>query len=437
MLQKILRFEQLSLYDPEAIVRHLEKMAVKGWLLEHIDYWGWRYRRIPSQALRFAVSYDPKGNLDETHYTPEQQDFYARCQAQGWTQTARWAQLVVFHTDQPDAPPLPLEPLGSLEEIKRSEGQPGSFPLPVPVWVIFLGFWVLGLMGFRNFFSDLSSSFTWTLANNSPLLALIVSALMLVYASVELWGYVLNQRKAKNTAQAPEYLSYILGPAGRRLQSVILAGILLCAAAFLITTPMESWLFAPEVLLDLGLVYTFWRWRKGLGVLAGSGISNDFYSTVLALAVIAVILPFYFTRIPGTVEQWLETPPISGAQLGIETEEPYTNGTESPFLGICTWGDLTGNHWNCTVILVKQPWLYDSCWSRIMMEQNAPPELEPAEPWGARSVFRLPGKNIVPDQNYRYLLLYEDVLVELALEQAPTPDQKALFEKTFGEEAGR
>lgn len=72
-----------------------------------------------------------------------------------------------------------------------------------------------------------------------------------------------------------------------------------------------------------------------------------------------------------------------------------------------------------------------------MMEQNAPPELEPAEPWGARSVLRLPGKNVVPDQNYCYLLLYEDVLVELALDQDLSSEQKALFGKTFGEEAGR
>lgn len=434
MLQKILRFEQLSLYDPEAIVRHLEKMSAKGWLLEHIDYWGWRYRRIPPRTLRFAVSYDPKGNLDEAHYTPEQQDFYANCQAQGWTQTARWAQLVVFHTEQPDAPPLPLEPLGSLDDIRLTEGQLGSFPLPVPVWACFLLLLAMSLLSFWTFSSSLARSLTWTLSDSGALLSLGAAVLVLIYGMIELWGYFLNQRKMKNVLQAPEHISYIIGPFGRRVQNVMLAGSLVCGLCFLLITPPSEWLNGSPALLDLGCVYTFWRWRRGLGVLAGSAISNDFYSALVALAVAAVILPFWFTREPGTIEQWLEAPPITAAQMG--AADFYTDGRESPLLGAFRCEEAQGR-WEYTVTLVKQPWLYDSCWSRIMMEQNAPPELEPAEPWGARSVLRLPGKNIVPDQNYRCLLLYEDVLVELALDQDLSSEQKALFGKTFGEEAGR
>ena len=51
------RMERLSFYDHTGIAAHLEKMAAKGWMLDKIGAYLWRYRRTEPKQLAFAVSY--------------------------------------------------------------------------------------------------------------------------------------------------------------------------------------------------------------------------------------------------------------------------------------------------------------------------------------------------------------------------------------------
>ena len=49
------RIEIFLPYDEEKIVRHLEKMARKGWLLSEINKFFWTYRRIEPCDLKFSA----------------------------------------------------------------------------------------------------------------------------------------------------------------------------------------------------------------------------------------------------------------------------------------------------------------------------------------------------------------------------------------------
>ena len=57
------RKRQLSWYQPddtEAIARHLERMAGKGWLLEKVDNWIFTYRRAQPARVRYTVTFFPE-----------------------------------------------------------------------------------------------------------------------------------------------------------------------------------------------------------------------------------------------------------------------------------------------------------------------------------------------------------------------------------------
>ena len=56
MRQTKRRMETLSFYDRTGVERHLEKMAAKGWMIDRVNGFGWHYRRIEPQTLRFAVT---------------------------------------------------------------------------------------------------------------------------------------------------------------------------------------------------------------------------------------------------------------------------------------------------------------------------------------------------------------------------------------------
>lgn len=53
------RLETFSFYDYTCITKHLEKMAAKGWLLDKMGNFTWRYRRITPAKLKFTVTYFP------------------------------------------------------------------------------------------------------------------------------------------------------------------------------------------------------------------------------------------------------------------------------------------------------------------------------------------------------------------------------------------
>jgi len=51
------RAEHFLPYDEERIIRHLERMAKKGWLLSSINKFFWIYRRIEPCTLKFGVTW--------------------------------------------------------------------------------------------------------------------------------------------------------------------------------------------------------------------------------------------------------------------------------------------------------------------------------------------------------------------------------------------
>ena len=50
---------QFTFYDRTGIQKFLERQAEKGWMLEKISSYGWKFRRMKPEKIHYAVTYFP------------------------------------------------------------------------------------------------------------------------------------------------------------------------------------------------------------------------------------------------------------------------------------------------------------------------------------------------------------------------------------------
>ena len=109
-----------SYYDRTGIARHLEEMATKGWMLEKLGNWSWRYRRIEPKRLRFSVTYFPTASQFDSHPSPGQETFWDFCAAAGWELAASSAQVQIFYNENENPIPIETDPATEFTNINRS-----------------------------------------------------------------------------------------------------------------------------------------------------------------------------------------------------------------------------------------------------------------------------------------------------------------------------
>lgn len=107
MKNKKRRVNLFSACQYEAIERHLQRQAEKGWQLESIGRFFWRYRRAEPAHLTYAVTYFPDASSLDPGPTEGQKIYEDYCAQAGWRFVAQWVSLLIFCTDQED--PTPIE----------------------------------------------------------------------------------------------------------------------------------------------------------------------------------------------------------------------------------------------------------------------------------------------------------------------------------------
>jgi len=193
MRQKRIRVELYSLYDHTGIAAHLEKMAQRGWLLEKIGTWGWRYRRCEPMQVRFAVTYFPRASAYEPTPSEGELTFQAYCEEAGWKLAAANAQLQVFYHEDPNCTPLETDALTQVENIHEA----GKKTFLMSNWMFF-GLSILQMITLTgNHLSRPIDLFTQT----SGVFGAFVWMLMLILSIVELTTYYRWRKKALRLAE--------------------------------------------------------------------------------------------------------------------------------------------------------------------------------------------------------------------------------------------
>lgn len=183
-----------SYYDRTGITMHLEQMATKGWLLEKMGAWGWRYRRTEPRQLHFSVTYFPRA----TPYTPVpadgQEAFWDLCAEAGWVLAAETAQVQVFYHEDENAVPIETDPEVEFATIHRAmkKGLMGTY-----VFLFVLSLLQLGFQVWRLLDDPIS-----ILSNTANLSAAFGYLPLLLVTASELIRYRLWYRKAKAAVEA-------------------------------------------------------------------------------------------------------------------------------------------------------------------------------------------------------------------------------------------
>ena len=197
-------------YQYEDLQDHLEQMAVRGWILERMDYHFLVYRRGGTQLTRYALAYHPEvGDMDHPR-APRLEDYAYLCSQAGWELVGVWAkypQIQVYVSHRSD--PVPLQTdlrtrWSVLEEWVERRYQPDA-DLKAVVWIIFLGFFLLycTLLVFQG---DLPPLSRWTAAAAVVLFLLLMACQAVSVVSLQNW--LTDVRRAREEGSP--------GPGGRR-----------------------------------------------------------------------------------------------------------------------------------------------------------------------------------------------------------------------------
>ena len=106
--------------DSEAMARHLERMAERGWLLDKVSSWGWTFRRGEPGKVRYTVTYFPEASVFDASLTDGQETYIDYCRAGGWELAGTYGPIQYFRSTRPDPTPIETDERAKLEAVRRS-----------------------------------------------------------------------------------------------------------------------------------------------------------------------------------------------------------------------------------------------------------------------------------------------------------------------------
>lgn len=446
------RMETLSFYDRTGVERHLEQMAEKGWMIDHISNLGWVYRRIEPQKLQFSVTYYPKASDFDPGPSEGQQVYHAFSAHAGWKYVCSWAQMQIFCTDQPDPVPIETDPELELETIHAAMVK--GFLVPYGILLVIALVWSAMLV--HRFLRDPIGLFS----SMSNLFLMVVWPLLALLFIVEIVAYLRWRSRAKKAAACGEFIDT---PNTRRFQRIVYCVCMLAFAVEMLynVTAGSSMLRVTSIAMVLyvfvlmvvvqGVKQLLKRKKVSRKVNRAVTLTVD---VVLAFGLMAVVV---FGTLRATENGWLDRntsadePPLMLEDL-LGDELPDTDyvvswmDDVSPLVGVynmCQWASpIDGVEMpslDYMIVEVKLPALYDRCRAQRLAAQNDDSEVEAlqhtctpcdAAPWGAEEAWELGWQDI--GQSDRYLLCYADRIVEIYFNWTPTDAQKAVVGEKLG-----
>lgn len=433
--------------DSEAVARHLEKMAAKGWLLEGVDNWYFTYRRAEPVEVKYAVTYFPEASVYDPGLTEGQETYADYCQAAGWELAGAYGPVQYFRSTRPDPVPIETDEAVKLNAIRRTMRK--TFVL-AHVFLLVIPLVSLPAIlqqirwGALSFFSSNISVGTGLMMAS---IALYCVGLLLDYL---VW--LLRSRYAVargGTCVKPHTRARLWAT------DVLLAVCVVAVGSFLIDQSfgLKTLLLVFLALYTGIMLLSRWVLRKlkqsgssrenirgimialAIGVGLVMGIGTPFLSIRLADAGIlhtgrepaetytktyenvswSYTVNIFYDELPVTLEDlgYAVTPEdhcsyeaaVSRSPLAVHrkyTQEAFNSDSHLPRLFYQSFE----TRWS---------WVLEICWERLLAERRSGQELDPA-PWGAEEAYR--------DEEWStYLLRYPDRIITMNLWYDATPEQ--------------
>lgn len=435
-------FIPFSFYDHTGMEKHLEKMARKGWMVEELSSWGWKYRAIEPQKLHFYVSFDTRASQFEPEPTEEQVTFQEFCARSGWKLAAFSGQVQIFYNEEEDPLPIQTDPEMEIRMVGKLARR------AVPLYIVFF---VLGFLLGGGWCVSLVNTPIKALTTPGGVLMGLYGLCLFLYSAVDLIVYYTWRRRALAAAQRGEFVPT---KGCHKLMYAVLAVMLLGLVYWFVAEqkPGMRFVMGGMLLVYVVLFLVVNRTQQALKRRKTSAGLNRAV-TIGVDAVLAVILTaavtFFFVRgIQNgafSIAEQIEAPLSASDLTGVEEAKYLTtvNVEMTPFLDRkevqCRTGfdqeeELPGMEY--TLVNVHVPWIYDACFREICRdtvvqaashtrEMLTTVQYEPVDPapWGAEEAYQF---NLEGEFQRNYILCWKDKLVQLETDWDLTAEQMAI-----------
>ncbi|MBQ9845201.1 MAG: DUF2812 domain-containing protein [Oscillospiraceae bacterium] len=456
---------QFTFYDRTGIQQFLEKQALKGWMLEKISSYGWKFRRIEPQKINFAVTYFPEASMFDPEPGENQKSFWDLCEHTGWQLASHNAQMQIFYNKRENPVPIETDPETELETIEKSAKKSYLISYYIlaacAVLQVALGVWQFSNdpVEYLSMGSSMFSALCWTI--------------LITMCSLEIGGYFVWRRKARKAIDETGEFTATRG--FRNIQLTMMWIILAIFAVFIFTIERRFAVIVVIATFAVGLLASaVWGFSALLKRFKVSAKANRI-ATIIAI----IVMSFGFTGFVAICvldavisSDWFEreaayTYEYKGVEWKVYDDElplmvedmvetdydGYSTswyGNESVFLAKHDayqrprMDDLKEPYLQYTLVKVKMPFLYDFIHKQMLKDfprnygvtyeeyefYERAVEIDASE-WGANHAYQIYMGDSAENE---YLLCYNDCIIELRpdYEMIITPQAKANVGRIFG-----
>ena len=423
-------------------VNYLEKKAMEGWLFTGFSNFGWKFRRIPPQKIRFSIVYFSGISWFDVAVTPELMELMDFCTHNGWEFVDYTENTVVFRNDRENPVPIQTEPLVELENIHKIATVQNRKELFYALPMLLLWSFLSVAMYFKSPISFLTNSAILICAGLGPV---VILARLVHITEHALWyrrakRYVITNHtlpddwhKAPISKSIGVVCALAVGAAILRYTNGnILLIFTMCFLLFLVA-------YVAAMMPTFNWIKTHFYDRKMTKLLvcvcclvvAFTGI----YLIEMGLSRFGIDLDAYAPQ-GSAWARYEEVPPVSAEEYygqGTTTTSYRSQVNESVFLAEYRAWNYSKNgkdslDLDYTVLEVKWDALYGICLKEYLDSEMFPVD---AAHWGAEEAYRYGTQE---EPKTVWLLGYEDRIVEFYAEAEPTPEQMALVGSNLGNE---
>ncbi len=186
-----------SFYDVTGMEAYLEKMAQKGWVLDHITNLLWHFRRCTPKTVHYAVTYYPAASAFAPEPSEGQETFRDFCDHAGWRCVGENAQIMIFANEQENPTPVHTDPEVELETLERMSKR------LIWLWVMLLVLLTFNFcMSIRHAITEPIALLASSMQQFSMLLILFID----VYFIADIFTWFRWRKRARAAAEQGEFL---------------------------------------------------------------------------------------------------------------------------------------------------------------------------------------------------------------------------------------
>ncbi len=276
---------QFTFHDRTGISCYLEKMALRGWMLDKITKFFWHFRPVEPRRIHFAVSYFSKTSSFEPQAPESLLHFREFCEHSGWKFCAEAAQMQIFYNEAENPIPIETDALLEIESIHK-----GMKKQQLPCYILFL---VAALLNGLPRIYDLIKNPLAFYKTNLSLFAIFGAVIVFIIGAAELGSYFIWRSRALKAARRD---GSFIPTRGNRVLMFILLYLLIAAFLLFILAERNSFISA-ALLICMGYYFAIVILVHGISALmkrkkvdAGTNVTvTIIFCVILSFAMIGIL----------------------------------------------------------------------------------------------------------------------------------------------------